>query len=75
MKYKSPVWHLKNKCSLCGRRCVGNTCRKCFRKTYWTEAKRKEMGKTVRARGRGPGRPSLEAERVKEIKKRLGHLA
>ena len=76
MRYKSPPRKLKSICSVCGIRCVGKMCIGCFRKVYWTKGRRKGMSKKRKGVGRPVG--SLlgikEAERVKEIKKRLGHL-
>jgi len=43
MRYKSPPRKLKSRCSVCGIRCVGKICSGCFRKHYWTMARRKEM--------------------------------
>jgi len=67
MRYKSPPRKLKSRCSVCGR---------CFRKVYWTKAKRKGMSEKRKGGGRPVGSLSgiKEAERVKEIKKRLGYL-
>jgi len=76
MRYKSPPYKLKSKCSVCGIRCVGKTCIECFRKVYWTKAKRKGMSEKMKGAGRPVGSLSgtQEAGRVKDIKKRLGYL-
>ena len=87
MKYKFPSRKLKSRYSVCGVRCVGKMCIGCFRKVYWTKAKRKGMSEKMiiffsklHAKRKGVGRPvgsvsgTQEAGRVKEIKKRLGYL-